>query len=77
MAAVLSTIPLLNRLLEIAQEEAAKKGHIIRSFEKGADRHETFYSGVCIVCFATARITCSAHKYSRIGTAYGRNCKPG
>lgn len=77
MVAVFSPVPLMNRLLEIAQEEAAKKGHVIRVFDRRRELQEVFYSGECVICHATARVVCSAYEYSRVGTAYRQSCKPG
>lgn len=82
MPAIYSPLPLLNRLLEIVRDDVAKKGHDIQSFQRlkellkgGSER--TYYLGECVVCHCTVRVICSAHEYSKRGTAFGQVCKPG
>lgn len=77
MASLFSVVPALNRLLEIAQQEAAKRGHVITGYDKQKERGEVIYASECVVCHCTVRLVCSAHQYKRYGTAYGQNCKPG
>lgn len=72
-----SALPLLNRLLEIVQEEVAKNGHIIQSFKRMKDGETVFYYAECSICRCTARVVCSAHEYSKRGTIFGQKCKPG
>lgn len=78
MAAVLfSTLPLMNRLLTIAQEEAAKNGHVIETYGRHLVDDDPIYTSECIICGADIRVVCTAQKYKRTGTAYTSRCKPG
>jgi|HubBroStandDraft_1064217.scaffolds.fasta_scaffold661834_2 hypothetical protein len=77
MASLFSVVPALNRLLEIAQQEAAKRGHVIMTYDKVKERGEIIYAGECLICHCTVKVVCSAHQYKRYGTAYTTHCKPG
>lgn len=76
-AAIHSPLPLMNRLLTIAQEEALKRGHDIPSFTRHVTKDDPVYTGECIICGADAKVTCTVRKYNRSGTAYTTSCKPG
>jgi hypothetical protein len=67
----------MNRLLTIAQEEAAKSGHVIESFTRHVVSDVPIYSAECVVCGADVRVVCTAQQYKRTGTAYTCRCKPG
>lgn len=77
MANLFPVVPALGRLLEIAQEEAKKRGHSMRDFKRTKERDDIVYSSECLVCHCTVKVICSAHQYKRYGTAYGQACKPG
>lgn len=77
MTVEFSPVPIINRLLTIAQTEAAKNGHIVLTYRKRKHDDAAVYTAECSVCGATIRLTCGAREYSRVGTAYEKPCKPG
>lgn len=72
-----SPLPLMNKLLVIAKDEAAKNGHIIVEFHRFVFKKEPIHEAECIVCHATVRVVCTALKYERTGSAFAQVCKPG
>lgn len=78
MAALFSVSPLMNKLLTIAHDEAAKNGHVIDDFDKERKSNgAVLYHATCRVCHADVNIISDVHKYSRTGSAYDMKCKPG
>lgn len=72
-----SPVPMMNKLLVIAKDEAAKNGHVIMEFHHFLLKRDPIFEAECIVCHATVRVVCTALKYERSGSAFAAACKPG
>lgn len=77
MASLFPVVPALRRVLEIAQQDASKRGHTMQDYERLKELTGIVYSCECSICHCTVKVICSAYEYKRYGTAYGQNCKPG
>lgn len=69
-----SPVPLVGRVLELAEVDAENHGHSLGIFDQISVEGEIQCRAHCLRCGATLEVVCSAFRYTRSGTALERAC---